>query len=298
MPRYGMLIDITKCNGCYNCFLACRDEYCGNDYPPYSASQPNTGQFWMQIIEKERGRYPKVKVAYTPVPCMHCDDASCVKAGKGDAIYKRADGIVIVDPEKSKGQKSLVSACPYRVIYWNEEKQIPQKCTFCAHLLDQGWKEPRCVEVCPTRALIFGDLDNADSEAAKLWASGKMDVLHPEYGLTEKVAYIGLPKRFIAGAVVFGDTDECGVGAKVTLAGKGEKRILKSDPYGDFEFEGLSADKPYVVKIEKAGYKTLKIEVNTKVDVYLGDIVLARATKAKSAKSKSAKVKTSRAKKK
>lgn len=276
-----MVIDITKCNGCYNCFLACRDEYCGNDFLPYSASQPNTGHFWMRIIEKERGKYPKVKVAYTPMPCMHCEEASCVKLATDGTIYRRADGIVLIDPEKSMGQKGLLSTCPYRVIYWNEEKQIPQKCTFCAHLLDKGWKEPRCVEACPTGALRFGDLDDAKSDVAKWVASGKVEVLHPEYGLKEKVSYIGLPKRFIAGAVVLGDTDECGEGARVTLEGKGEKRIVKADNYGDFEFEGLSPDKAYTVKVEKAGYKTHKVEVNTKVDVYLGDIVLVKTAKGK-----------------
>jgi Fe-S-cluster-containing dehydrogenase component len=281
VTKYGMVIDITKCNGCHNCFLACRDEYCGNDFPPYSASQPNASHYWMRIIEKERGKYPKVKVAYTPIPCMHCEEASCVKAARDGAIYRRTDGIVLIDPEKSVGQKGLLSTCPYRVIYWNEKERIPQKCTFCAHLLDDGWKAPRCVEVCPTGALIFGDLDDANSDVAKLTASGGVEVLHPEYGLKEKVAYIGLPKRFIAGAVVFGDTDECGEGARVTLEGIGEKRVVKADNYGDFEFEGLSADKAYAVRVEKAGYKTHKIEVNTKVDRYLGDIVLAKTTKGK-----------------
>ncbi len=60
-------------------------------------------------------------------------------------MYRRDDGIVIVDPEKAAGRKDLVSSCPYRRIYWNEEQQVAQKCTMCAHLLDQGWKEPRCV---------------------------------------------------------------------------------------------------------------------------------------------------------
>ena len=73
MTRYGMVVDITRCNGCYNCFLACRDEHCGNDFPPYSASQPHTGHYWMRLVEKERGQYPKVKVAYTAVPCLQCD---------------------------------------------------------------------------------------------------------------------------------------------------------------------------------------------------------------------------------
>ncbi len=155
MARYGLVIDVNKCSGCYNCYLACRDEYCGNDYPPYSLAQPYTGHFWMRQIERERGKYPKVKVAYTPLPCMHCDDALCIKTAQDGAVYRRPDGIVIIDPEKSKGQKNLLSACPYRVIYWNEKTNIPQKCTLCAHLLDAGWKEPRCVELCPAGAMTF-----------------------------------------------------------------------------------------------------------------------------------------------
>jgi Fe-S-cluster-containing dehydrogenase component len=230
----------------------------------------------MRVIEKERGKYPKVKVAYTAVPCMHCDDASCVRAAKEGEIYKRPDGIVIIDPEKSKDKKDLVSSCPYRVIYWNEEKQIPQKCTFCAHLLDRGWKEPRCVEACPNGTLTFGDLDNPSSEVARKVASGKVEGLHPEYAMKEKVFYIGIPKRFIAGAVVLGDTDECGEAAKVTLRGKGEKRVVKADPYGDFEFDGLSADKAYAVKVEYRKYKPFEIEVRTKTDIYLGDILLTK----------------------
>jgi hypothetical protein len=95
--------------------------------------------------------------------------------------------------------------------------------------------------------------------------------------MKEKVVYIGIPKRFIAGAVVLGDTDECAEAAKVTLQGKGEKRVVKADHYGDFEFDGLNADKAYTVKVEQKGYKPYKAEVKTKTDVYLGDVVLAKA---------------------
>jgi Fe-S-cluster-containing dehydrogenase component len=277
LAKYGMIMDVTKCNGCYNCFLACKDEFCGNEFPPYSASQPMTGQFWMKVIEKERGTYPKVKVAYTAVPCMHCENATCVKMSQDGAIYKRADGIVIIDPQKAQGHKELLSTCPYRVIYWNEEKQLPQKCTLCAHLLDKGWKEPRCVEACPTKALIFGDLDDPNSEISQIVASGKTEALHPEYGLDEKVRYIGLPKRFIAGAVIFADTDACAEGVKVTLEGEGEKKSGLTDNFGDFEFEGLASDKAYAVKVEAPGYKSQKFEVKTNIDVYLGDIFLVKA---------------------
>lgn len=281
MARYGMVMDITKCNGCYNCFLACRDEYCGNDFPPYSLSQPMTGHYWMRVIEKERGQYPKVKVAYTAVPCMHCDNASCVKIAQNGAIYRRPDGIVIIDPFKAKGQKDLLNSCPYRVIFWNEQTQIPQKCTLCAHLLDKGWKEPRCVEACPTGALVFGDLDNPRSEIARLVASVKTETLHPEYNMQDKVTFVALPKRFVAGAVVFGDTDACAKGVRITLEGEGERKTTSTDNYGDFEFEGLPADKSYLVNVQAPGYKSQKFEAKTVTDVYLGEIILVKTASKK-----------------
>lgn len=274
MARYGMVIDITRCNGCYSCFLACRDEYWDNDYPPYSLAQPFTGHFWMRLIERERGKYPKVKVAYIPLPCMQCHNPPCARTAENKAVYERPDGIVIIDPEKAVGQKQIVSDCPYQRIYWNEEKNIPQKCTFCAHLLDSGWKEPRCVEACPTDALVFGDLDDPDSKISKLIASEKVELIHPEYGIKSKVCYIGLPKRFIAGTVVFGDSDECGKDVNVTLSLDGQKKTVKTDIYGDFEFEGLEEDKEYSVKIEHSSYAPKEFTVKTKIDIYLGEIVL------------------------
>lgn len=277
MARYGMVIDITKCTGCYNCFLACRDEYYGHDYPDYSAAQPISGQFWMRLIERERGKYPKVKVAYTPVPCMHCQDAACIKAARDGAVYRRPDGIVIIDPEKAKGQKQLASSCPYRVIYWNDEKSLPQKCTLCAHLLDQGWKEPRCVELCPTGALVFGDLDDSNSEVAKHIASGRTEVLHPEYALKEQVVYIGLPKKFIAGTVIYGDIDECAEAVNVTLIGDGKDKSTMTNNFGDFEFEDLPDNMNFKLKIEAPGYKPQELQARTMADVYLGEIVLQRS---------------------
>ena len=280
--KYGMVIDVTRCNGCYNCFLACRDEHCGNEYPGYSAAQPYSGQFWMQITERERGQYPKVKVAYTPIPCMQCENAPCIEAALDRTVYRRADGVVIIDPEKAQRQKQIVNACPYRVIYWNEQKNIAQKCTFCAHLLDQGWKEPRCVEVCPTKALVFGDINDPDSETSKIIAAakGKLEVLHPEYGLIPNVKYIGLPRRFVAGEVVFRDKrDECAVGVKVTLSSKGNAdKVTKTDNYGEFEFEELDADKDYMVFIDHSGYSARKVKVKTSIDTYLGEILLSKTT--------------------
>ncbi len=278
MVRLGLLIDITKCSGCHNCFLACRDEYYGNDYSPYSAPQPLEGQQWMQIKEIERGEYPRPKLDYIPLPCLHCEEAPCMAAATDGAVYRREDGIVLIDPVKAKGQRAIVGSCPYRVVFWNQELEIPQKCTLCAHLLDKGEKEPRCVEACPTGALVFGDLDDPNSAVAKLAAEKDLEVYHPEYGTSPRVRYIGIPKRFIAGEVVRDDMrGECAEGVRVTLEGPGGVRETYSDSYGDFEFEGLEKNTTYTLRVELAGYVPQTFEVVTNKDVVLGEIVLTRA---------------------
>jgi Fe-S-cluster-containing dehydrogenase component len=276
MTRYGMVIDLVKCVGCYNCFLACRDEFAGNDYAPYSAPQPMEGGNWIKVIEKERGQYPKVKVNYVPVTCMHCANPGCMKAAENGAVYRSKEGIVIIDPVKAKGQKQIVSGCPYRVVEWNEALQIPQKCNFCAHLLAQGEKVPRCVESCPSGALVFGDLDDPKSHVAKLIASGKTEALHPEFGLKEQVRYINLPRKFIAGTVIFGDTDECAIGLKVILTGNGTTVESITDDFGDFEFEGLADNTEYTLKIEADGYKPKTVKAKTSNDLSLPEIVLKK----------------------
>lgn len=271
-----MVVDVTKCNGCYNCFIVCKDEYCNTAHPGYSAPQPMTGQDWMHIVLKERGKFPKVKADYTAVLCMHCENAACVNASRDGAVYRRDDGIVIIDPAKATGQKDIVSTCPYRRIYWNEAEQVAQKCTMCAHLLDAGWKEPRCVEACPTGALLFGDLDDPGSAISKLLASTVTEALHPEYGMGDNVRYVGLPKNFVAGSVAFSDTDECAVGVTVALEGDGQVATVDTDAFGDFEFEGLPAGKDYRITVTAPGYGPREFNVKTHASVYLGDIFLDR----------------------
>jgi Fe-S-cluster-containing dehydrogenase component len=278
MARPGLLIDVTKCSGCHNCFLACRDEYYDNDYSPYSAPQPLEGQFWMQVKEVERGSYPKPKLDYIPVPCLHCEEAPCIDVAADNAVYRREDGFVIIDPQKAKGQKAIVNACPYRIVFWNQEREIPQKCTMCAHRLDQGDKEPRCVEACPTGALAFGDLDDPDSAISKLVAEKKIEAYHPEYGTKPAVMHVGIPKRFVAGEVVRVDVrGECAEGVSVTLEGDGVKREAKSDSYGDFEFEDLDNNTPYKITVRLDGYAPKVFDITTHKDVNLGEIVLERA---------------------
>ena len=269
----AILIDITRCNGCFNCQIACKDEHVDNDWSPYAKPQPDMGHFWMRVNEVERGVVPKVKVSYVPKLCMQCENPPCEKAARDGAVYRRKDGIVIIDPEKSKGQRKILESCPYGCIFWNEGLDIPQKCTSCAHLLDQGWKEPRCVEACCTGAMIFGEYDQLKDIINKR----KGEILNPEFGSKPRVYYIGLPKRFVAGTVLCQKIGEPLENAKVTLSNLSTRESIttKVDNYGDFEYEGLEIGAKFSVLIEKAGYQTKLVEpVHTEKDVYLGEIFL------------------------
>jgi len=265
-----LVIDINKCNGCYNCQIACKDEHVGNDWTPYAKPQPDTGQFWNKVTDMVRGTVPKVKVSYLHDICQHCDEAPCIEACLNKAIYKRDDGIVIIDPEKCRGHKLCMEVCPYDVIYFNDDLNIAQKCTFCAHLLDRGWKEPRCVDVCPTGALTFGE----EEELKEL--IDKAEPLRPDLDVKPRVYYIGLPRSFVAGAVYDPEEDECTEGATATLTDMetGEKLTAKTDNFGDFWLKDLKVG-TYSLVIEKDGYYSQKVEpVSTEKDVNVGDIKL------------------------
>lgn len=273
MGRKVFIIDVTRCVACFNCFIACKDEFVDHPWLPYSEAQPDNGASWISINEVERGQFPKVKICYIPQPCMQCELPPCVKAAKENAVYQRDDGVVIIDPQKSKGQRQIAKACPYGSIYWNEDLGIPQKCSFCVHLLDQGWKEPRCVEACPTQALRFGE----EAEFADVIAEAEQ--LHPEYKRKPSVYYLGLPKLFIAGTTYYGHSGECVEEAKVLLTKKTEAKTLTTmtNNYGDFDFEGLERGSTYSLKIEAEGYHPVTIEdIYAEKDVYLEDTYLQK----------------------
>jgi tetrathionate reductase subunit B len=267
-----MIIDLAICNGCHNCQIACKDEHCANDWTPIAKPQPDTGQFWNKVINLERGTVPKVQVTYHHSICQHCEDAPCISACKANAIYKRDDGIVIIDPEKCRGNRLCMEACPYEnVIYFNDDLGIAQKCTFCAHLIDRGWTETRCSDACPTGAFTFADEDDPRIQALLKDAQP----LKPELPTKPRVFYRGLPKKWIAGALYDPEADTCTKDATITARNQetGETFTATSDSYGDFWIRNLP-DGLYTLLIEKQGYLTQKLGPidATQKDRNLGDI--------------------------
>ena len=198
--RYGLVLDLTRCLGCHACSLACKVE---------NATGP--GVFWSRVSQFEEGQYPEVRRAYIPRLCMHCDRPACVTVCPTKATFKDPRGFVPVDEDKCIGCGACVLACPYQARYLNpgqsyfSEFQAPWgeactghrqgtagKCTFCAHLVLEGL-QPACVEACPTRARIFGDLDDPQSEVALIIAREEVFQMEAELNQDPSVYY--LPPR-------------------------------------------------------------------------------------------------------
>jgi Fe-S-cluster-containing dehydrogenase component len=250
MKKWHLIIDVARCQGCNNCFMACKDEHVGNDWPGYSRPQSHHEERWIDLPCNERGQYPLIDVAYRPTLCTHCADAPCV-GRSGGAIHKRSDGIVLIDPTKAAGRRELVEACPYGMIVWSEESSAPQKCTMCAHLLDDGWSKPRCVQACGPGALSFVHEDDV-AFAARAEAEG-LRTLRPGSAEGTGVSYKNLARFescFIAGSVAVerGGIVDCAPGVSVTLLRDDATvddqplQTLITDAFGDFKFDGLKAD--------------------------------------------------------
>lgn len=249
------VFDLDACNGCHNCQVACKDEHCATNWLPYAEEQPDTGQFWCKVDEEVCGRVPHVRVNYLPHLCNHCDNAPCIAAAP-EAVYKREDGIVIIDPRAAHDPEALVASCPYGAIFWNKELGIAQKCTGCAHLLDDGWAEPRCVDSCCTGALRFGNEEDFAEEIARA------EVLIPEAGTAPRVYYLNKPKRFIAATIVDIEADEVVEDAMVTLQRIIDDEVVaevRTDELGDVWLENLEPDR-YRMRVSKEGYLDLHQE--------------------------------------
>ena len=282
MKKWNLVIDVAKCFNCNGCALAAHDEYYGNEFPGYAAEMQKHGHRWIDIRSRETGQKPMVEVSYLPVMCNHCDNPPCQKVAKNGAVIKREDGIVIIHPEKARGQREIVDACPYNAVFWNEEKQLPQAWPFDAHLLDQGWTKTRGSQMCSTKAMRT--LHVSDEEMQKIVASEGLEVLHPELDARPRVYYKNLHKFndvFIGGAVSgeIKGVNECIDGARVILKKNGQTvQETNTETFGEFKFERIKTGSgAYTVVVSKTDFDLLNINVEVMQEsVFLGSIQLAR----------------------
>ena len=178
--RYGFLIDQNRCIGCHACTVACKEEH---------NIAVGVNRTWVKYIEK--GHYPDTRRHFAVLRCNHCDDAPCIEICPTIALFRRSDGIVDFDNERCIGCKSCMQACPYDALYIDPDRNTAAKCNFDASRVEMGYK-PACEVVCPTQAILSGDLDNPNSTISKRIAMEKVSVRKPEKGTKPKLFYAGV----------------------------------------------------------------------------------------------------------
>lgn len=221
MARWGMVIDLDRCTGCQACVIACKAE---NNVPAVGAKEAARGRVisWMQVLtEVEDHDQSGEKMRFVPRPCLQCDDPPCTKVCPVYATYRNPEGIVAQIYARCIGCRFCMAACPYNAKYFNwyryqkespgqnpdvsvRPKGVVEKCTFCHHRLQRardralaerrelapGDYVPACAEVCPARAITFGDLNDPGSEVSRLAHSPRAFRLLEELGTKPKVIYL------------------------------------------------------------------------------------------------------------
>lgn len=264
-----LIVDAAACSGCGLCVVACKDEHVGQAQEPWAAAQPDAGQFWIRLEAVERGRAPRVQVTHLPVACQHCADAPCMAACPEDAILRRPDGLVWIDPAVCTGCGDCVPACPYDAVAVDPEQQVAQKCTGCAHRVDVGL-QPRCVEICPHDVFTLAGTEPATPEGP-----GPVPLLLGSR-LQEAVLWSGLPQPYISGCVIDAAADEVVVDGRVVVmdAHGATVAVAVTDAFGQFRVDGLPDAHDYTIRLEHQG--RMHVEGPLRLDGWrdLGDISL------------------------
>jgi Fe-S-cluster-containing dehydrogenase component len=201
--EYAMGIDIHKCIGCGRCAEACKSE---NDVP----REPIFFRTWIEryrigedreaVVDSPNGGidgFPEpekgegaLRSFFVPKLCNHCKNPPCVQVCPVGATFTAPDGVVLVDPTYCVGCRYCIQACPYGARYLHPEKKVADKCTFCYHRLRRGLL-PACVEVCPTQARVFGELNKQSSTIRHFFRFHDLSVLKPALNTKPRVFYAG-----------------------------------------------------------------------------------------------------------
>jgi len=195
--RWGMLVDANRCAAdCDACVTACDKE---NGLP---GTKTGTAAQWIRKVELKDLRTGKTKSA--PVMCQHCAEPPCVDVCPTGASFKRADGIVLVDRHTCIGCRYCMMACPYKARSFVHEPLTKQKpevprgkgcvesCTLCVHRIDRGERTTACADACPTKAIVFGDLNDPGSDISRRLAQIQSTQLRADLRLNTGVRYAGL----------------------------------------------------------------------------------------------------------
>ncbi len=177
--KWAKVIDHTRCIGCHACTTACKSE----NLVPLSVTRT-------YVKHVDVGVFPTARRAHQVTRCNQCEHAPCVTACPTTAMFKRADGIVDFDKSICIGCKACMAACPYDAIFINPEDHSAEKCNFCAHRIDVGL-EPACVVVCPTQAILIGDMNDQESYVAQIINRESVAVRRPEKETLPKLFYKG-----------------------------------------------------------------------------------------------------------
>jgi Fe-S-cluster-containing dehydrogenase component/formate-dependent nitrite reductase membrane component NrfD len=177
--QWAKVIDHTRCIGCHACTTACKSE----NLVPLSVTRT-------YVKHVDVGVFPQTRRAHQVTRCNQCAHAPCVTACPTTAMFKRVDGIVDFDKTICIGCKACMAACPYDAIFINPEDHSAEKCNLCAHRIDIGL-EPACVVVCPTQAILIGDMNDSDSYVTQIVSREPVTVRRPEKETLPKLFYKG-----------------------------------------------------------------------------------------------------------
>lgn len=178
-PRWGKVVDHESCIGCHACSTACKSE---NEVPL------SVNRTYVKYVDV--GEYPNARRAFQVTRCNQCADSPCTTACPTSAMFTRPDGIVDFDKDICIGCKACMAACPYDAIFINPNDHTAEKCNFCAHRIDLAL-EPACVVVCPTEAIMVGDLNDPTSRVAQMVGREPVSVRRPEKATGPKLFYRG-----------------------------------------------------------------------------------------------------------
>ena len=230
MPRWTMVIDKDKCTSCGACAVACKME---NNVPCVEPEEAARGRViaWIRMLNRIEGEFPDVTAEHIPSFCLHCDKPPCTRVCPVHATYRADDGIVAQIYPRCIGCRYCVAACPYTAKsftyfepIWDDAmpatrnpdvslrpKGVVEKCTFCSHRLQLGREkaraegrpfteadyQPACVQACPAKAMIFGDVDDPVSAVNELSKSSRAERLLEDLGTEPKLYYLSKGEKHV-----------------------------------------------------------------------------------------------------